>query len=241
MNIREIVNECNGYLPIKCYDKIFNIAKNIKEGIIVEVGTAHAASSIIMSKSNSNIKIYTIDKIYGGSIESRFGSYDRNKEIINDNLNKFNANNVTFLPYDSISAASYIKEKDISLLFLDADGMIDRDLKLFLPKMKIGSKIIIDDYSNKAKLKRIKKLNVKVDLKHKLTFELTNLFIKENLLKIESKCNETIFCELVSKIDLEKINDKILNAYKKIVFSEGKLQLGIKNIFSIKRLILNKL
>jgi len=178
MNIdfKSIKQNANGMLPVATYEKIYSYAKN-SQGDIVEVGTAHGAATICMASAiePGSGKVYTFEKIFGGSRE-KYGSVDDNIKIIKFNYEKFGVSDrIEQFIGDVVIEADKIKDlSSFSMLMLDADGRIDRDFVLFYDRLKPGGYIIIDDCDDRIKVK-LKSGIMLVDQKHKLT----HLFIKK--------------------------------------------------------------
>jgi len=82
---------CNGMLPDSVYEALHGHAMNLKDGAVVEIGTAHGAATTaiafgLMEQSLSN-QIFTVDT-YGGRFSSRsiYGSPEENFDIVKTNF-----------------------------------------------------------------------------------------------------------------------------------------------------------
>lgn len=175
IDFKNIKQFANGMLSASTYEKIHSYAKD-SQGNIVEVGTAHGAATISMASAiePGAGKVYTFEKIFGGSRE-KFGSVEENLKIIESNYEKFRVSDrIQQFIGDVVVEADNIKYlSSFSMLMLDADGRLDRDFVLFYDKLKPGGYIVIDDCDDRIKVK-IKSGIMIVDQKHKLT----HLFIK---------------------------------------------------------------
>ncbi len=226
---KEIQKVANGMLALKVYQKIYEQAKNADEGIIIEVGTAHGAATIALAlgvlDSGKKSKIYTFEKIIGGSRE-RYGTIEQNIKIIQHNFKTFGVDKIINLIIDDVqNAYSKITQEPISLLMLDADGSIDRDLSYFYNNLKNNSPIIIDDCNDYVKLKYGDSNVINVDLKHKLTYHLVDFFIQEGILQQQKMIGNTFFgkkpSDVKNKINFADLD--IIQVYRELVFTQGQL------------------
>ena len=225
----EIKIQCNGMLKPSSYEKIYDAARNARQGQLVEVGTAHGCATVALGlglkSNNGNSTIHTFDrKEPKGYFEARKDSLS-NEEIVRKNFLKYKVEHIITQHVGDINTIHHEIDDNlpISLLMLDADGMIDRDFKFFMHRLLDNAPIIIDDCSDRAKLKFIKRnCAVSVDLKHKLTYELVEIYKSSGLIEEYDRSGETIFCTYKKPTGpIPDLTEEILSAYRKTIFSEG--------------------
>jgi len=109
---------------------------------------------------------------------------------------------------------------DVSLLFLDADGRIDRDLAALFTTLSSACKIIIDDIDDAIYVSEINGLRV-VDQKHRIGSALVNAFVANNVLQPEmTVINTGFFTKGGVSITPDEIRLVALPAYRELVFAE---------------------
>lgn len=220
---------CNGMLSPQTYERIYRSAQSAPEGICVEVGTAHGAATVAMALAirdkNEASKIYTFDRLEGGS-RSRWGSQANNLEIVKSHFAEYKVDAVIELNVGEVETLAHVvpAETPISMLVLDADGMIDRDFRLFYNQMPEGGVIVIDDCNDIAKVARKRGRRISVDLKHKLTYELFQYYQSEGLLEHVGQIGATAFARKTARtqpVDFSKLDSLV--AYRRCTQSEGRL------------------
>lgn len=232
-DFRAIKFRANGMLDPSVYEHIWQLARTANANVL-EVGTAHGAATIAAALGlPPGLRVRTIDRLVGGS-RAHYGDKEANEKIIRSNFAHFGVSDkIDLFVGDSIGAARELDEAErFDILILDADGMIDRDLRLFWRFLNPRAKIVIDD----VKLSGVRILvngarHAKIDQKQKLSALLVDCFTKAHLLKKERQINETWFglkqydgC-IDDMIDI----DQVLGVYHDLVFSEGTVQLGAVN------------
>ena len=111
------------------FDFLYLLTKKYKFDLMVELGTYIGFSALHMRKGNPEGKLYTID------INEKAGEMIRAED------------NINLIIGDSVESASKVPD-GIDLLFIDArhnDDSPMRELKTYLPKMKKGGLILMDD------------------------------------------------------------------------------------------------
>lgn len=232
-DFEEIRLQANGMLAPEVYANIYESALLIGDGDIVEVGTAHGAATIClalaMKQLKTDNKVLTFEKVVGGSRE-QYGDIDTNVSIIERNFEHFGVSNLITLIIDDVETAGeqinrQTSAKNLSLLMLDADGAIDRDLNIFYNRLSPGAPIIIDDCNDYLKVKILNTRYIKVDLKHKITHYLVDYFVNEGILEKVKVVNNTFFgrkpAQITGPVDFLQMG--ITNQYRKLVFTEGPL------------------
>ena len=130
-----------------------------EKGDILEIGTWQGRSTVFLAYAalgSGNGKVWAVDHFKGNSGKEH--QYVIEKEDLSDLKNGFKNNihraglssYVELLDMTNSKAARHIKDKSIRFLFIDGDHSksgIEKDLKLFLPKLVDNAIIAFDDYS----------------------------------------------------------------------------------------------
>lgn len=232
----EIKQLANGMLAPEVYEKIFQYASMAQPGLFIEIGTAHGAATIAMGLAAKEKKsqIYTFEKIVGGSRE-RYGNFEKNLEIIRDNFEKFNLSDCIHLMVGEVEElrAKVDLTRPVSMLMIDADGAIDRDIEFFYDALLPGAPIIIDDCVDKARLKYMGRGNYQIDLKHRLTYRLVELFIENGVVVQDEIVNGTFFGHKPENSPPSNVFEKlpVKSIYRSLVHTDAKLANSfIKNV-----------
>lgn len=241
IELRNILKNVDALLPINVYEKLFEIVASKRPSTIVEVGTAHGGATIAMALGAKSVdlkcKIFTIDTLESlpdiPSSRTKFGDRDTNIEIVRNNFKRCGVSDLIEL-FVGRSEEFPKKEmlKKIDLLFLDADGRIDRDLIFFREYLSKDTIIIIDDIDGGPKLSPSAGKK-SIDLKHVAVKILLKQFEINKIIEIKYKVDNTAFC-MALKPDLwqeEKLRSIALNSYRELVFTK------ISNKNLIKRFI----
>jgi len=148
----EIKKITDGYLAPESYKELYLLAFNAPKGVVVDIGPAQGGSTISLAlgrkKAGKLSKIYSIDTFCHSEALKSMNSIEDNVNTLRTNLRHFSINeNVDIL----IAGTDNIKEKTmgnepIAVLFIDADGALDRDFNLFYNRLCPGAIIILDDY-----------------------------------------------------------------------------------------------
>ena len=231
LNFNALKKQANGMLDADIYAAIHDTAASVKNGDIVEIGTAHGAATIalahgLMKTGRKTAKVITIDKITGGS-RDRFGTVDDNVKIIHENFHAFGAADAIdfYLGASDEIAPSLPADLKIGLLMLDADGAIDRDFRLFYNSLLPGAPIIIDDYKDGFVRVSQNGNRVSIEQKRRITAALVHYFESKNLLQRVRVLNETYFGIKPHHItqEVQFDNEEIMPIYRSLVFAEGDL------------------
>lgn len=121
------------------YSLLFYVAKEFKPNVMVEIGTDEGIGTVHLALGNPKGKVHTIDirEECRGFLEG----YSFYKDI----------DNVEIITGDSQNVVSNFSDEQIDMLFIDGDHTYEgekRDYVLYLPKVKKGSIILIDDIGN---------------------------------------------------------------------------------------------
>lgn len=140
-------------------DAMIQTVKGVKKPVIVEIGSAHGASSLIFAETvkDKGGKLICIDNYpedyYG---QEKFGSYAR--KAFMQNVMKPYGRYVTLLEYPSSEAIARVRQLVdvdgwIDLLFIDGDHSyetVQKDCELYLPLLRSGGHVGFHDYNNPA-------------------------------------------------------------------------------------------
>jgi hypothetical protein len=222
---RRIPQEANGLLPSHVYEKLYNTAYTAPAGAFVEIGTAHGAATIALAlgakASGKSFHIFTADLFEGRfSSRARFGSVQTNLEIVKENFRKFGVEDcITIVIGTSLDLMRNHQVKDISLLMLDADGRIDRDLSIIFDGLIKDARIIIDDLNGVAWTWQLPDGTSVFDQKCKLAKLLVESFEARGLLeRTDFICTTGFFRK--GTTDSSEISAAALPAYRELVFTE---------------------
>lgn len=157
----EIKKLTNGFLAPEIYYEIYRQSLQASEGDIIDIGPAQGGSSISLAFAvNENEKlghIYSIDRFRGSGALADVDNIENNLNKLNENLMKYGLEK-----YDTavVAGRDEIEKKTgnnkISVMFIDADGALDRDFRYFYNRMASGGFVIIDDYEKVLNLQAVR-------------------------------------------------------------------------------------
>jgi predicted O-methyltransferase YrrM len=222
--LRHSATVAGGMLPIAVYRKLFDLGA--AGGTIVEIGTAHGAATIAMAlgakQGGKPFHIYTVDPFEGEfSSRRQYGSAAQNSEIVKRNLSLFGvADHVTVVAGTSETLVETNPVTAISLLFLDADGRIDRDLAILYDRLSPLCTIGVDDYDGKVCIIDVNATRA-LDQKHRITRLLSDAFVAHGLLLPNVTIEKTAFFTKGKAVDAQaRIRDAALPMYRELVFCD---------------------
>jgi hypothetical protein len=210
-------------LPPAVYKKIYEIGRT--GGLIIEVGTALGAATVALAlglrDSGKPGRVVTFDPMTGGPMRS-LTDPERRADLVRSSLHYFDAAEsveiVTKTLPEGMPALG--KDEPISVLMLDADGRIDRDILAVRSRLRAGTKLIIDDDSDLLRLFRRESTHVRVDQKMRLVHLLVERFKRERIISVGEHIKDTYFGEVLS--DAPNIGtNSLLEEYRKLVFGEA--------------------
>lgn len=259
-NIENIRRKIGGHINQIICKKMYNLTYELKNKIgdftSIDIGPGSGISTICISKAYSdsynNGKIYTIDKFFGTSAFRTESSplrtnnseiIEKNKNILKNNIKKYSSiDNVQIIEGTSYNLKKYInQDTKIGIVFIDTDGMINKDFKIFYDNVIENGIFIFDDYANKPNniCKKLVKMN-DTELekyieerkypkgkwekdetiksycmgKHIRIYKIVQYFVKLKLLEIIDQHADTI---IVKKISNKKLNvEELEKAIKKM-------------------------
>jgi predicted O-methyltransferase YrrM len=223
----ECVRRANGMLPESVYSELWELSGRIGGGTYLEVGTAHGGATIALAlgakEAGHSVTINTIDRLGGKfSSRSRYGSPEDNRAIIEGNFRFAGVADCISLFVGSTE--QFVSQgncpRNINLLMLDADGMIDRDLAYFYNLLPPGAPIVIDDIDDGIYLGQTVSGTHYIDLKHRLTSLLLSTIVSQKYFSIEKISHTTSFCRKGERfLDLEEFHRLAILCYRELVFS----------------------
>jgi len=197
------------------YRRYYEVARDLPDYPVVEVGAASGASSIAlawgMQDSNKTSSLIVVEKCEGGS-RMDYGDYSDNYDIIVQNFHKFNVQDrIKLYPHyltfeNGHEVQALIDSDHIAALVHDADGRVDRDFALFYDKLVDGGRIIIDDYANIAKFKPPSARVPDGGTKMLTTYRLVNQLRDWGLLAVDEILEGTLFGHKPSGVDTGRLD-----------------------------------
>jgi len=187
-NFERIRTECSGMLKPDVYRELYRRALAAGSGDMIEIGTALGAATVSLAlaarEKGAGAVVHTFDRMEGGS-RAQYGDRATNEEIARNNFRSFGVEDQVRLHVGDVEQKLPELDRDIrfSLVFIDADGKLDRDLGLLFERIEPGAPIIIDDCDDVTKLGMVGWPRLRVGLKHRLTFHLVQAFLEHRYLE----------------------------------------------------------
>lgn len=222
----EIVVRCDGMLSPAVYERIYQAAR--RGGLIVEVGTALGAGTVALAlglkDSHRGGRVYSFDPMAGGPRQSNLAGAERRIEHVRANLAHFGVDHLVELKASTLPDGIGILPPDepVSVLMLDADGRIDRDLLVLEDRITAGMPIIIDDYADKVRVRRGSSSLLHVDGKMRLTYLLVNRLQETGHLNEGLVEGNTWFGEKLDMNGTRISLDDVLDVYRQMVFTKAR-------------------
>lgn len=219
----ELIVTCDGMLSPQVYARVYDTAR--RGGTIVEVGTALGAATVALAlglrSSGKPGHVFTFDPMTGGPRRSISTAEQRIARIEKSLVHYGVADRVTITPLDLVSGLSALPAGEaISVLMLDADGRIDRDLQVLHGRCASDCSLIIDDVADRVRVKR-RGATYRIDSKMRLSWLLTNMLIASGKLSAGQRLVDTYFGQLTG--DPAQIIDpgEVLPVYRQLVFQSA--------------------
>lgn len=160
--MKGLYKSCNisGWLSKKEAELLYNEAKKIDDGLIVEIGSWQGKSTFFLAKgSSAKNKIFAIDTFKGSTehqkIMHKYGG--STKEIFINNMKKHNLlKDITIIENYSFNVVKQFEDESIDLLFIDGSHdyeSLKKDFELYYPKVKMRGNILFHD-SNHPPIKK---------------------------------------------------------------------------------------
>jgi predicted O-methyltransferase YrrM len=209
------------------YRRLYETAFSAPDGFIVEIGTAMGAATVSLAlglqHAGKRGRLITVDR---GCRRAGGGDPTSYRKQVKANLRHFGVeDHVDLIVGEAAEAVKAVPPSaSISVLMIDADGAIDRDLQTFFDRVVPGGDIIIDDCVDVVRLHRTGLFAVRVDAKMRLTHLLLSYFKQKGLLSEGTQIKDTYFGKKL--LDLSQTDfstDAILDIYRRMTFSSGRL------------------
>jgi predicted O-methyltransferase YrrM len=133
---------------------IYEASLGVSRGVYVEIGPAQGGSTLAIAlgrrSAGREAMIYTAD-VFTGSSALKTDDVGINVAILRSNLAELGVGEnvrIVVVPREDI-ATTVPPDAEIGLLFIDADGAIDRDFAQFYDRILPGGQIILDDFEDK--------------------------------------------------------------------------------------------
>lgn len=202
---------CDGMLRPETYAEVFKTALETK-GRFLEIGTAHGAATVCLGLAMDGG--LTVDRFKGGSRDRYPGD---SHQIARANLDHYGLLGKVDVFAGDADRAQF--DGPISLLMLDCDGRIDRDLLRFGKQIVPGAPVIIDDCLDKVRVKKLDGGKWRIDQKHRITALLVDVLTAHGLLAPRMMSHHTWFGIWTGVGEWPA--DHILSAYRQLVFATG--------------------
>lgn len=223
----DIRRQCDGMMRPDVYEAVHAAAMDAPEGLFVEIGTAHGASAVCLGLAarERGLKVRTFDSFRKGG-RSNYGDAEKNEAIARSNIDRYGlAGTVTVHKCDVVQVPGYLGEP-ISLLMLDCDGQIDRDVAALFDRLVPRATIIIDDCAPRSRVRDRGDGTCRIDQKHLLTWLLTESLTRAGVLIRTGGAYQTWFGRKGDADFSDWSLDDRLAAYRGLVFADGELRRG---------------
>jgi predicted O-methyltransferase YrrM len=223
LDFQDLIDHAGGLMAAEVYKRIYLLGAN-HGGLFVEVGTAHGAATVALAagaaEGGQPFRMVTVDP-FGGPLSSRaaHGSPTDNMRIVESNLARFGvAEHVEIVRGTVDDLVRRDDINDVSVLVIDADGRIDRDLYALYDRLAPGCTIVLDDVDGPIYLAEIGGRRILAQ-KHRLGALLARAFIDAGVLRDEERLHATGFYRL-GDAPREAVLAAALPAYRELVFAE---------------------
>lgn len=231
--MKQVKRQTAGMLPAEVYVRLHEAAGAAGGGTFLELGTAQGAATIALAlgarEAGRPFHILSADPFDRGS-RLRIGSIEDNLALVRRGFEAFGvADAVTLVPGMAAALAARPDAAGATLLLIDADGRIDRDLALLYPLLAPDAAIIIDDV-DPGIVAHPAPGGWTIDQKHRLTHLLVEAFIGMGMLIPEATVRQTGFYRKgTAAPEPREIEAAALGAYRELVFPHlDRRQLGWK-------------
>lgn len=215
---------CDGMLSQAAYRAIFEAGQ--RGGLIIEVGTALGAATTALAlglqESGLPGKIVSFDPMLRGP-RRQISTVEARVQHVRSNLAHFGvAELVEIVPSTLPEGLGALPPgQPISVLMLDADGRLDRDLLLVFHRLVPDCTIIIDDLADKVRLKRERLFTFSIDAKMRLAHRMVRILKDDGVITPGRTIKETYFGKKGTTTRLDPV--RFLDAYHGLVFMETTL------------------
>ena len=148
-DFRKIKETAYGLMSTENYRNLYRNALSVTEGEIVEIGPARGASTIALalaSKRNPNIKqIISIDTFRESWSLKTWDNIEENIQDLKDHLSAFECCDLVHIMIAGHEDIGVVEKFPISMMFIDADGSLDRDFTKYYHMLLPGALVVVDD------------------------------------------------------------------------------------------------
>lgn len=226
-DFEDIAVRCEGMLAPAIYRRLYETAFNAPDGYIVEIGTAGGAATASLAlglqHAGKSGRVVTVDR---GRRRTGGGDPARYREGVQASLRHYGVEDrVDLVIGEAADAVKTVPASAaISVLMIDADGAIDRDLKAFFDRVIPGGDIVIDDCLDVVRVHRTGLFDVTVDAKMRLTQLLLSYFKQKGLLSEGTQIKDTYFGKKIQDFAQAGITDEaIIEIYRQLIFSPARV------------------
>lgn len=149
-----IKRETNGYLSAAVYRGIYEAARDAPAGSVIDIGPAQGGSTICLGLGRRDgghpLRIYALDMFRGSNALASKTDTPRNIETLRANAARHGLDGgLRIIPVgDEDPRAVIPPDEPVGVLFIDADGALDRDFLAYFRQLAPGARIVLDDYKN---------------------------------------------------------------------------------------------
>ncbi|HEY5723313.1 MAG TPA: class I SAM-dependent methyltransferase [Allosphingosinicella sp.] len=222
--LERVRREAHGKLGPAAYRRLYESAAAIGGGTIVEIGTSQGAATIAMAlgakAAGLDFRIVTLDAHFIGT-RPRGSSESEKKAIVRRGFEAFGVSGRIDMVIGKVEAlVATADPEDISMLLIDADGRIDRDLAALWQRLRPGCAIVIDDTDDQVYAHR-RGRRLLIDQKHRITHRLIAALVEAGLLVPGGAVGQTSwFRKGEAPGGAQEIERLALPAYRDLVFVE---------------------
>jgi predicted O-methyltransferase YrrM len=222
--LARVQSDAYGKLRPDAYRRLHESAASSGAGTIVEIGTSQGAATIALAlgaeSAGLDYRIVTVDAHFVGS-RPRAPTESEKKAIVRRGFESFGVSDRIDLIVGTTEEMIAIADPSrVSLLLIDADGRIDRDLAALWDRLRPDCAIVIDDADDQIYLERRGK-RLRVDQKHRITHKLIQAFVGVGLLVPDGSVGQTAwFRKGEAPSGAANIERLALPAYRELVHAE---------------------
>jgi predicted O-methyltransferase YrrM len=152
MEIKELVNQIDGWLTDREGELLYNLAKTTQgKGVIVEIGSWKGKSTIWLakgSKDGNKVKVYAIDPHTGSSEHKALYGKVWTFEEFNKNIKNAKVDDIVISIVKTSEEAAKNFDQPIELIFIDGAHeyeLVKLDFELWFPKVIEGGIMAFHD------------------------------------------------------------------------------------------------
>jgi predicted O-methyltransferase YrrM len=224
----QLKTEIGGMLSPAVYAELAAVAARAKAPI-VEIGTCTGAATIALALgAPDGVAIHSVDRWDLPRWRQRIGSPEACRQKVLETFQRFGVGDrINLIAGTSTDLLPHLGSADgLGMLFVDADGALDRDFGLLLDRVVPGAPIVVDDYGDYARFIMNGRLKSRIDQKHRLTYMLVELFVRHGLLSSDKLIKETWFghkpatAPAFATLD----HEEIIAVYRRLTFASGRTE-----------------